>query len=90
MKFVWDEKKKKINIQKHHIDFSEVRRVFAKPMVTRIDDRDYGEIRWIALGDMDGKIVVLVYTEDNDTIRLISARRANRNETNIYFKKINQ
>lgn len=55
MKFVWDEKKRKSNISKHDIDFFELRQVFDKPMVTRIDDReDYGEIRWVALGDMGG------------------------------------
>ena len=91
MKFVWDEKKRKSNISKHDIDFFELRQVFDKPMVTRIDDReDYGEIRWVALGDMGGVIVVLDYTEDEDTVRLISARRASGNETNIYFKKIHR
>jgi len=61
-------------------------------MVARIDDReDYGEIRWVALGDWDGAIVVLVYTEEEDTVRLISARRATKNETNIVTiqRKIN-
>ncbi|MCD6389793.1 MAG: BrnT family toxin [Desulfobulbaceae bacterium] len=57
-------------------------------MVARIDDRkDYGEIRWVALGDWDGTTVVLVYTEEEDTVRLISAR-VTKNETNIYYKKI--
>ena len=91
MKFEWDEKKRKSNIRDHAIDFLELKEVFGKPMVTRIDDReDYGEIRWVALGDMGGTIVVLVYTEDESTIRLISAREATKNEKNIYYKKIHQ
>ncbi len=84
-------KKRKTNIRDHEIDFRQLRKVFDKPMVARIDDReDYGEIRWVALGNWDGTIVVLVYTEEENIVRLISARRATKNETNIYFKKINR
>ena len=89
MQFTWDENKRLKNIQKHGIDFLDLTEVFEKPMLTRIDDRkDYGEARWIALGELDGNVVVLVYTERSDTTRIISARRATKNEANIYFKKI--
>lgn len=89
MEFVWDETKRKSNIKKHGIDFVELKQVFWGPLVTKIDDREnYGEDRWIALGNLKGMIVVLVYTEDKTTIRLISARRATKNETDSYFKKI--
>ncbi len=91
MRFIWDKKKKKKNIKKHGIDFLELGKVFEKPMLTRIDDReDYGETRWISLGDLDGKIVVLVYTEEDDTVRLISARRSTNNEKRIYSEKVYQ
>ena len=67
------------NIKKHGIDFSELRKVFEKPMLTRIDNReDYGETRWISLGDLNGKIVILVYTEIENNVRMISARRATK------------
>ncbi len=89
MVFDWDKKKRKTNIKKHGIDFSELKEVFEKPMLTRIvNSEDYGEIRWISLGDLDGKIVVLVYTEKENNVRLISARRATKNENNIYCKKV--
>ena len=89
MIFDWDKKKRKTNIKKHRIDFSELRKVFEKPMLTRVDNRkDYGEIRWISLGDLDGEIVVLIYTEKENNIRLISARRATKNEESIYYKKV--
>jgi uncharacterized DUF497 family protein len=88
MKFDWDTKKRQTNIKKHGIDFSGLRKVFEKPMLTRIDNReDYGETRWISLGDLNGKIVILVYTERENNVRLISARRATKNEENIYCKK---
>jgi len=58
-------------------------------MLTRLDNReDYGETRWISLGDLNGKIVILVYTETENNVRLISARRATKNEENIYCKKV--
>jgi len=89
MAFDWDKKKRKTNIKKHGIDFSDLREVFEKPMLTRIDNRkDYGETRWISLGDLDGKIVVLVYTEEENNVRLISARRATKNEKCIYCKEV--
>jgi len=89
MKFTWDKEKKARNIKKHGIDFSELSHVFERPMLIRIDDRrDYGETRWISLADLNGKIVVLVYTEENDTVRFISARRATKNEKKIYIEKI--
>ena len=89
MKFTWDKKKKAKNIKKHGIDFSELSKVFECPMLIRIDDRgDYGETRWISLADLDGKIIVLVYTEENNTVRFISARRATKNEKKIYIEKI--
>ncbi len=89
MKFEWNENKRTRNIQKHGIDFSELKESFSKPMVIKIDSRkDYRETRWIALGDMKGSVVVFVYTEKNNKIRLISARKATKNEQRIYYKKI--
>ncbi len=89
MTFEWNNKKRKKNIKKHGIDFSELIGVFEKPMLTRIDNRkDYGEIRWISLGDLNGNIVVLVYTEEENNVRFISARRATKNEKKIYCKEV--
>ncbi len=89
MEFEWDDNKNFLNCKKHGIDFSELRKVFNHPMVATVDSRkDYGEVRWVALGDLDGSIVVLVYTEKKNRIRLISARRATKNEQNIYFEKV--
>ena len=52
-----------------------------------LDDRDYGEERWVAIGTM-GKIVALVvYTERNSGIRLISARKADPDDTADYYAR---
>ena len=82
MRFEWDENKRQENLGKHGIDFLDVPRVFDGPMLCRMDDRaDYGEDRWIGLGFLDVAVIVVVYTEPEDeVIRIISARKANRHE----------
>ena len=63
MELEWDEAKNQQNIAKHAIDFVDARRVFSKPLLVRPDEKkDYGEKRWIALGDLNGIVVVLVFT----------------------------
>lgn len=59
-------------------------------MVTFVDQRkDYGEDRWIGIGLLRGIAVVVVFTErGQDTIRVISARKATRQEERIYAKEI--
>jgi uncharacterized DUF497 family protein len=91
MNFDWDEDKNKANIGKHGVSFEKAQRIFEGPVVTKIDSRfDYGEIREISLGMVDGILILaVVHTEQNeDTIRLISARKANKQERKIYESKI--
>lgn len=82
MQFEWDEAKNLENIRKHGIDFSDVCEVFESPMLTELDERfDYGEDRWLSIGFLGVGVVVIVWTERQDNlIRIISARRANRYE----------
>ncbi|MCG8347087.1 MAG: BrnT family toxin [Chloroflexales bacterium] len=86
MRFEWDEDKNETNIRLHGIDFADVPTVFNGPMLTDLDDRiDYGEDRWIGIGVLTTLTVVIIWTErDIDTIRLISARKANRYERQRY------
>ncbi len=92
MKFTWDEKKRKANIRKHGVDFFDIPSVFEYPLLRFIDQREnYGEERWIGIGMMNGVLVVVVaYTEDEEgeSIRIISARRANRHEKKKYQERI--
>jgi uncharacterized protein len=78
MDFEWDERKNEINLDKHGFDFADVYRVFNLPMVVEIDERnDYGEDRWVGTGMLDGRVVVVIYTEPDDvTTRIISLRKA--------------
>lgn len=82
MRFTWDENKNNINIQKHKIDFVDVPSVFDGPMLIELDAReDYGEERWKGIGFLRKGVVVVIFTErHNDTIRIISARKADKNE----------
>ena len=82
MRFEWDEAKNLENIRKHRIDFADIPEMFEGPMLIELDDRvDYGEDRWIGTGFLQNCVAVVVWTErQNDAIRIISARRANRYE----------
>ena len=89
MRFEWDETKRELNILKHGIDFIDAEEVFDGETVTILDDQfDYGEERFITLGLLEGRVVVIVHTETDDIIRVISARKATKNEEISYFKEI--
>ncbi len=79
MRFEWDERKRKTNIRKHRYDFGDAWKVFQLPMLVALDDRqDYGgKDRWIGIGMLSTRVVVVVLTErDEDTIRIISMLKA--------------
>jgi uncharacterized DUF497 family protein len=90
MKFEWDENKNATNIKNHKIDFSDVPNVFKSGMLIDYDCRnEYGEHRWIGIGLLQNIVIVVVFTEPKkDTIRIISARKANRAEQKKYYEKI--
>jgi len=78
MNFEWDKQKNRINIRKHGFDFTNAWQVFTRPMLSALDDReDYGEERWVGIGLLNTKVVVVIFTEpDENTIRIISLRKA--------------
>ena len=87
--FAWDETKRQSNLQKHGFDFVEVEPVFAGETVTILDDRfDYGEERFITFGLLNGRVVVIAHTETDTVIRVISLRKATKNEEINYFREI--
>jgi len=89
VRYEWDEAKRLSNIQKHGIDFVGIERVFAGTTVTILDDRfDYGESRFTTLGLLSGRVVVIAHTETSESIRIISVRKATKNEEADYFKEI--
>lgn len=89
MKPEWDEEKRLINRQRHGIDFADVELAFGSERVIFIDNRfDYNETRVVTIGLLSGRIVTIIYTETNEITRIISARKATKNEQNKYFNGI--
>ena len=90
MQFVWDEKKRRENISKHGIDFRDAPEIFDGPMLVALDNlEDYGEDRFIGLGFIKEKVVVIAYSEsEEDTVRVISLRKANKNEREKFAEEL--
>ena len=89
IEFEWDNAKARDNVRKHGVSFAFAAKAFRDPFgIEWIDDReDYGEVRTILLGMADGTILVVVYTQRETRIRLISARRATKNEQDTYYRE---
>jgi uncharacterized protein len=86
VRFEWDEAKNQSNQRKHGLNFTEARRVFTPSLFVDIDDRaDYGEDRYVGLGLLDGRVVVVIFTQpDEETVRVISLRKATSYEREQY------
>jgi uncharacterized protein len=86
MRFSWHEPKRQITLKKRGLDFAHAEQVFMGPTFTFEDDRaDYGEQRWVSLGLLREKVVVIVHTESEDEIRIISMREADKDEQILFF-----
>jgi uncharacterized DUF497 family protein len=87
MKIEWDPKKAKLNLKKHGVAFEEAATALSDPMaITGADpDRSYYEERYITFGaSAKNRLIVVSHTEEGETIRLISARKANKGERELY------
>ena len=87
--FVWDENKAEENLVKHKVAFEEAKTVFSDPNARMIFDPEHSEDedRFILLGISSGLRLLVVchcYREDDMIIRIISARKANRQEQKQY------
>lgn len=92
MHFTWDPRKDAVNRRKHGVPFSEATKVFFDDRALLIDDTDHSdsEERFILLGAGSGTrllVVVHAYRSDDFEIRIISARRANRHESQSYRER---
>ena len=85
MQFTWDSRKAAANLRKHGVSFAEAATVFADPLALAVSDAIHRE-RDILIGQSERQRVLLaVYSElDDDTIRIISARRATSHERRRY------
>ena len=89
MEFEWDEAKCLANFRKHGIDFIDISVVFEGDTLTVEDNRyDYGEQRFVTFGLLQGLVVAVVHSDRQDSIRIISARKATKYEQKIYFEEV--
>ena len=89
MRFEWDERKRLSNLRRHGFDFVDAERIFVGNAITILDDRfDYGEVRFVTLGMLDGRVVAITHTETDEVTRIISFRKASKNEEEIYYEEI--
>jgi uncharacterized protein len=85
MAFEWDAAKNAANLAKHGISFGDAVRIFEGPVLEKIDSRrDYGEERIAAIGLAMGLELYVVYTSRGSKRRIISARRASKDEREAY------
>ena len=90
MRFEWDASKNRANVRKHGFDFADAEEMFRGILLVRPDLREeYGEKRWVGIGATHGRTAVIVFTEQYPyVIRIISLRKANREERAQYEKAI--
>ena len=89
MRFIWHEPKRLLTLEKRGLDFADAVLILDGPTLTFEDDRrDYGEQRWVSMGLLRGKVVVVVHTETKDEIRIISMREAEKDEQFLFFSNL--
>jgi len=90
MAYEWDKIKAKLNEEKHGVSFNEAATVFDDPFFLVFPDpmHSTGEIRYLILGESSAsRVLLVVYTERQDEIRIISAREASAKEVKLYEKE---
>jgi hypothetical protein len=90
MRYTFDPKKRTANLKKHGYDFEDVPAVIESGRPVTFEDRrfDYGEQRFITLGVLREVVVVLATAETDEEIRVISMRKAEKNEQEIYYSNL--
>lgn len=91
MEFVWDDDKAKSNRTKHGVSFEEAKAVFVDPLYIVFEDPDHsiGERRYIIMGESNQRrLLVVGYTDEEDLVRVITARPATRHERRAYEENL--
>ena len=89
MRFTWHEPKRQSTLNRRDLDFADAELVFAGPTFTFEDDREnYGDQRWVTLGLLRGDVVVIVHTETEVEIHVISMREADKDEQLLFFRNL--
>ena len=83
MRFEWDERKRRSNLEKHGLDFFDAIMVFETAHIV-VPSVYRGEERFLAIGVIKGRHVTVVYTRRSEVVRIISLRRARHEERRKY------
>jgi uncharacterized DUF497 family protein len=88
MEFEWDPGKARANLRKHGVDFADAVIALEDENALTIEDKDHDEVRFKTLGmGPTLNILFVVHCEQAaDSIRIISARKADKRETSTYFQ----
>ena len=88
-RFEWDNNKAATNWKRHRVTFDQAIKALRDPYAfEQVDEReDYGEERINVIGMCDGTILHVTYTERRKRIRLISARKAEKDEQDDYYRQ---
>lgn len=87
MLITWDPAKAAANLRKHGIDYREAATVFTDPLSTTFPSEDHSdrELSFLTIGESEAsRLLVVAHTEEDDIIRIISAREATRRESKYY------
>lgn len=85
--YEWDETKRAANVRAHGVDFTAVYVFDWETAVIDVDDReDYGELREIATGFVGAILHVVIFTQRDERVRIISLRKANRQDVKRYVE----
>lgn len=89
MKITFDPAKRDLTLKFRGLDFARADEVFAGRTATVVDDRrDDSEIRFITAGHLDGRLVVMVWTQRGEARRVISMRHCHAKEEEIWRRRM--
>jgi len=91
MRFEWDRAKNRVNRRKHGLNFADAPLVFAGQTLTFEDRRrSYGEPRYLTIGALAGRMVIIAHTLRGEATRIISMRKANARERARYQERLDE
>ncbi len=89
MKITFDPAKRDLTLKHRGLDFARAAEVFVGRTATVVDDRrDYGETRFITAGHLDGRLVVMVWTQRGEADHVISMRHCHAKEEEIWRRRM--
>ena len=89
MKISYDPQKRARTLLERALDFDDAAQVFRGATIDVVDDRkDYGEERWQSYGLLNGRLVMIIWTQRGDTRHIISMRKCNERESEKYRRQL--